>query len=240
MKNVIPKLSFLVLLLLLMFVSTETASSAFTLFQESFESGVPPAGWTVVDNEGTGVEWTTIAGSGEDGNFTNGSGEAACVSSDKFGQEDFDTELRTPALDFTGLTGVKLITLRFTANYQNFAGRDFFDVDVSTDGGTSWTNIMSWNEDHGGFRATPGEDVSLSISALVGGQNNVVIRFHYYDPNDADWDWYVQVDDLLITAVSIPIVPAMSQWGMIIFMALLGMGAICYLRRREVHKNTRS
>jgi len=179
-----------------MFVFTGTAFPQSIFFQEQFEGGVPPAGWTVVDNEGTGVVWTTIAGSGEAGNFTNGSGEAACVSSDIFGPAEFDTELRTPVLDFTNVTGV---TLSFTANYQNFASLDFFDVDVSTDGGTNWTNIISWNEDHGGFRGLPGEDVSLSISALVEGQNNVVIRFHCYDPNLLDWDWYAQVDDLLIT-----------------------------------------
>lgn len=191
---------------------------------------MPPAGCTVVDNEGYGVVWTTIAGSGEAGNFTNGSGEAACVSSDIFGPAEFDTELRTPVLDFTNVTGVML---SFTVNYQNFAGLDFFDVDVSTDGGISWTNIISWNEDHGGFRAPPGEDVSLNISPLVDGRNNVVIRFHHYDPNITDWDWYVQVDNLLITAGPVSTVPAMSQWGMIVFMALLGMGAIYYLRRSE-------
>ncbi|MEO1253551.1 MAG: hypothetical protein AAFY41_01515, partial [Bacteroidota bacterium] len=62
------------------------------IFSEDFEGGVfPPAGWTVIDNEGTGVTWGFSADVGE-ANYS-GSGEAATVSSDLFGQAEFDTEL---------------------------------------------------------------------------------------------------------------------------------------------------
>ncbi|MBU1661291.1 MAG: carboxypeptidase-like regulatory domain-containing protein, partial [Chloroflexi bacterium] len=163
-----------------------------------FEGGVPPAGWTVVDNAGNGVVWTTIAGSGESGNYTNGSGEAATVSSDAFGTADFDTELQTNVFDTTGWPGM---TLEYTVNYQNYANEDFLDVDISTDGGATWTNVLSWNEDHGAFRATPGEDVSLDLSANVGFANTV-LRWHYYDPALDDWEWYAQIDDVLLGNVS--------------------------------------
>jgi len=40
---------------------------------EGFEASVPPTGWSVATNEPGGPQWTTIAGSGEAGNYTNGS-----------------------------------------------------------------------------------------------------------------------------------------------------------------------
>lgn len=165
------------------------------LIEEDFEGAWAPAGWTVVDNEMTGQVWSNLAGCGEAGNFTNGSGDVACSSSDVFGTAEFDTELWTPVFDVTGIAAVGI---GFTANYQNLAGSDFFQVDLSTDGGGSWTNLLSWNEDHGTFRGTPGEDVAIGLTAAGASGANNVVRFHYFDPNASDWDWYIQVDDVFI------------------------------------------
>jgi hypothetical protein len=163
-----------------------------------FSSGIP-TDWSVLDNAGNGVAWTNLAGCGESGNFTNGSGDVACVSSSVFGFADFDTEMRTNTLD---LTGQSIITLNYTANYQNFASFDFLDVDISTNGGTIWTNLLSWNEDHGGLHTTPGEDVTLDLSSYAG--QVVMLRWRYYDPTSNDWDWYAQVDDVALTCTALP------------------------------------
>ncbi len=66
------------------------------------------------------------------------------------------------------------------------------------DGGTGWTNVLSWNEDHGVFRALPGEDVNLDISAVAGNQTSVMIRWYYFDPEPNDYEWYAQVDDVAV------------------------------------------
>lgn len=166
------------------------------VLSESFTAGIPGT-WQVINNEGEGPEWSNLAGCGESGNYTNGSGDVACVSSDVFGPAEFDTELWTPALDLSSY--VAPASLTFTVNYQNFANFDFFEVDVSTNGGGSWTNLLSWNEDHGAFGAPPGENVNLNIGAYAG-QPSVIFRFHYFDPNEGDWDWYVQVDDVVVDA----------------------------------------
>ena len=156
----------------------------------------PPAGWSVVDDAGNGVVWTNVAGSGESGNFTGGTGDAASVSSDKFGTAEFDTSLISPAITVTGGE-----TLSYVANYQNLAGSDFLDVDISVDGGT-WTNVLSWNEDHGSFRATPGEAVSLDLTGFLAGASSYQLRWHYYDPNTNDFDWYAQIDDVNVGGCS--------------------------------------
>ncbi len=162
----------------------------------TFDSAIPPD-WSVLDNEGTGVVWIGSGPSGyptdcgED-NYTGGAGGAACASSDAFGTTEYDTELRSPPID---LTGYITATLSYLANYQNFAQLDFLDLDISTDGGSGWTNLLSWNEDHGAFRSTPGEAVSVDLSAYVG-LSGLILRWRYYDPNAGDFDWYAEIDDI--------------------------------------------
>lgn len=205
------------------------------LLTESFDSGIP-AGWAVIDNAGTGVQWTNLAGCGETGNFTDGTGDVACVSSDRFGLAEFDTELHTPVIDLSAY--IAPATLTFDSNYQNFAALDFFDVDVSTNGAAGpWTNLLTWNEDHGTFRATPGEPVNLDIASVVG-QANVMFRFHYYDPNTADFDWYAQVDNVVVTATAgsgpPPVeVPTLSEVGLGGLALLLAGAGFLVLRRQH-------
>jgi len=178
-----------------------------TLLSESFTGGIP-AGWTVIDNVGSGLEWTNLAGCGEKGNFTGGTGDVACASSDIFFFANYDTELHTPAIDFSGIGAPASLT--FSANYQyvtedaqllGVLESQAFEVDYSTAGaGGPWTNLLSWAEDHGSFRATPGEAVNLDVAA-VAGQASVIFRFRYKHVliQGLAFDWYAQVDDVVIS-----------------------------------------
>lgn len=172
-----------------------------------FQDGIGES-WAVVDNETTGVVWTDIGSSGELGNYTGSSGDAATVSSDAFGPAEFDTELRSNSFN---LSKAKAAAINYKVNYQNFGNLDFLDLDVSTDGGSTWTNLLSWNEDHGGFRSPPGEVVSVNLSAYLG-EPDVQLRWRYYDPNAGDWDWYAQVDD---ASLACDLAGRMSGGGMV-------------------------
>jgi cysteine-rich repeat protein len=158
-----------------------------------FDEGIANS-WVTTDDAGFGLTWSNVAGSGENGNYTGGDGDAASVSSDSFGPADFDTSLVSNSFSLAYATEA---TLSYLVNYQNFAAFDLLDVDVSVDGGATWDNLLSWNEDHGGFRAPPGEAVTLDLSAYLG-QPEVRIRWRYYDPTDFDWDWYAQVDNIAL------------------------------------------
>lgn len=163
------------------------------LFEEHFEgSSFPPAGWSVVDNEGSGVVWDFAAGYGE-GNYA-GSGEAATVSSDAAGAVEFDTELLTPVIN---ISGYKNVALQFNANYQNFANLDFLELDIRVAGQSTWENVLTWNEDHGTLFGT-GASVTVELDDYLGDATSFQLRWHYYDPNTGDWDWYAQVDDIVI------------------------------------------
>lgn len=161
-----------------------------------FDEGIQ-GGWAVVDNAGQGVIWTNIqsAFAGLGANYTGGAGDAASVSSDAAGVVEFDTELRSNSFSLAGATSA---SLDYLVNYNNYRNLDFLNLDISVDGGVNWTNLLSWNEDHGSQFSTPGEAVSVDLSSYLG-ESDVRVRWHYYDPNDGDWDWYAQVDEVALT-----------------------------------------
>ena len=68
------------------------------LLSEDFTT-FPTTGWSVVNNEPGGPVWTDLAGCLEAGNFTNGAGGVACVSSDKFGVAGYSSPRRASAAD---------------------------------------------------------------------------------------------------------------------------------------------
>jgi hypothetical protein len=150
--------------------------------------GALPAGWTIVDNVGNGQVWT-FNDPGARGNQTGGTGPFAIVDSDHYGGTGRqDTELRTPAMDFTG---VMTVLLEFDTDYMTFLGADIADVDLSIDGGLTWTNV--WRKAGTSYRGPARE--SIDVSSLAGGRSNVLARFHYYN---AAWEWWWQVDNVLL------------------------------------------
>lgn len=163
----------------------------FNVFKEDFDAGIP-GNWGVTDDQGLGLVWTDIAGSGEFGNYC-GSGDAATCSSDRFGTFAYDASLISPIIDLTAVTEAYL---EFDANFQSFSGLETFEVDVSYNGGGSWTNLLTWNDsDHGAFRAQPGEHVVLDLGPVT---SLTRIRFVYANTNTSAWDWYAQVDNVCV------------------------------------------
>jgi hypothetical protein len=164
-----------------------------SLLQEDFEdASFPPSGWSVVDNAGSGIVWK-FAAAYEESNYA-GTGEAATTSSDAFGEGEFDTELISPIVSTAGF---KNIAVQYNANYQNYSGLDFLDLDIQVDGG-AWTTVLSWNEDHGTLREPSGESVTVELGEYINDASSFRLRWHYYDPNADEWDWYAQIDDVVI------------------------------------------
>ena len=152
----------------------------------------PPAGWTVVDNAGTGAVWKTSTAWG-DGNYTGGTGMSATVNSDTAGSVAYDTELRTPTIDSANSL------LSYLANYQEYTV-EVLNLDISVDGGTNWTNVSSWNQNYGTWYGLPGVAVSLDLSPYIGAAASYQLRWHYYNPSGGNWDYYAQVDDIKVGA----------------------------------------
>ena len=163
---------------------------------EGFDTGIP-SGWAVT---GGAAAWGDLTACGESENFTGGSGNAGCASSDAFGPGSFSTALRSPLFDLAGVTQA---SFRFALNFQSFAAADRLDFDLSADQGATWATLLSFSDDRGAFRAPVGEVVEVDLSAYVG-QSGLMLRWHYHDPSEDAFDWYAQVDDAALRCDPIP------------------------------------
>ncbi len=154
---------------------------------EAIPEGEAPAGWSLVDNSGNGQVWQ-FTDPGDRSNLTGARGDFATVDSDAYGTGGLqDTELRTPILDFSQRSEVRLA---YNHYYRTYTGADTAEVDVSNDGGLTWTTVISHPTD-----SPEGVRVNLDISDLAANQAAVQVRFHYFD---AIYQWYWQVDDVLV------------------------------------------
>jgi hypothetical protein len=159
---------------------------------ETFDGTETPAGWSVTDATGQGHAWRfeDLAGRG---NLTGGSGGFAIVDSDYYGDSQ-DTSLVSPVLDMTGYTAP---AVRFDTFYKKFSDASKADVDLSVDGGKTWSTV--WHRDT--VNAGPGPQ-SLALPSAAG-QRAVRIRFHY----QGDYAYYWEVDDVAFGGVTCTPVP---------------------------------
>lgn len=165
-----------------------------TLLQEDFSVGIPPT-WTVIDGGsggGAAATWTTA----NPCNRLIGAPFAvpwAMVDSNCARVSIQDEQLITPSLDASSCARV---TLEFSNQFRWFSySRDeVADVDVSTDGGTSWVNVLRMQGADDGY-PTPNTKV-VDLTAQAAGRPNVKIRFHYYNAN---FEWWWAIDNVKVT-----------------------------------------
>ena len=171
---------------------------------ENFDGGTfPPDGWTVT-NDVSGSPTVWMASSAEPSpynvNVTGGSGDAADADSNAPGPGvgSYDTSLISPPIDVSSLSST---TLKWLENYVVFSGNEALDVDISTDGGTTWTNIEHYTSTCGTLYALPGctPSPSVDIGSYLPGSGTFQLRWRYYNLS-SDYDWYAQVDNVLLGA----------------------------------------
>ena len=158
---------------------------------EDFDGGTfPPAGWTIATGEPTGPQWDPMSAFAGYTNETGGTGEAATVSSDDFGYGAYDSSLVSPVFSLAGFT---VATLEYKAAYLFWSGNEAFDVDITTDGGATWTNLLRWTDTD----YAP-ESVSINLASYVG-QSNLQLRWRYHNADPNAWDLFAQIDDVGLT-----------------------------------------
>jgi hypothetical protein len=166
--------------------SGRSLSGTLTLMNEPFATGDPPAGWTVVDG-GTGTQrWTTT----NPGKRSTPSGHVIpfeTIDSAKDGSGySQDDSLVSPAFSTAGASSVSLV---FDTYYYHYSGRSTAYVDVSADGGNSWSNVVAWTTTQGAPTKT------FDITTQSAGSGNVKVRFRYVG-NSA---YYWTVDNVKVT-----------------------------------------
>jgi len=155
---------------------------------ESFDGGVLPPGWSIVNNSLDGGGPWTIAEGGDPcgmfpGNLTGGSGPYALVNSGCDGAVTDDTELISALIDLSSLSSAQI---RFQDYFLDINYPAIADVDLSTDGGASWTNVLSQTTSANGLKV-------IDIPSAAG-QPDVRVRFHY----TGFFSWFWQVDDIVV------------------------------------------
>lgn len=147
------------------------------LVVEDFETW-PPTGWDIVDYGGSCV-WESNATTGRT-NYAGGDGLCADADSDWCGSgTTMDTGLQSPHLN---LSTALSATLQYVASYNDISagGTDYADVNFNESG--TWTNLLSWDEDHDAYG--PGEVVTLDLPV---GDPDAFVEFQYIATS---WDWW--------------------------------------------------
>ncbi|MEM7029692.1 MAG: VWA domain-containing protein [Chloroflexota bacterium] len=162
-----------------------------TVINEGFENNALPSGWQSIANVGT-TQWRFDDPENRS-NLTTGDGNFAIIDSDHAGNIDVDAELRTPTLDMSSASKVRLTFKTRFRQYQSSKA----DVDISTDGGQNWDTVWSSNTDVQGV-------VNVDLTQQAAGQSNVVISFRY---SNANYEWYWLIDDVKIEAIGAPAAP---------------------------------
>ncbi|MEA1889960.1 MAG: S8 family serine peptidase, partial [Pseudomonadota bacterium] len=178
-------------------ISVEPRQQETIVFDEDFTGGLP-TGWSLVNNvdSGTSSAFWEFDDLGLRDNLTGGTGRFASVDSDLAGNpSSTDAELHTASVDLSGFTQVAL-SFKSDFRYYDLAPDEIADVDVSIDGGSSWSNV--WQRTGGSERGPTSQTVDLTTVAA--GQADVRLRFHYYN---AGWDWWWQVDDVQLSGQAV-------------------------------------
>lgn len=161
------------------------------IFTEDFEGGGMPTGWGVTTNAtdgGWNVGNTSALGSanfpmaGNNSNFA-GTNDDGC-NCDK--SVDF---LYSADIDLTGQTGLVRMTYKqyyFALSYQG--AQEVGNVEVSTNGGTSWTSILQMvNQPEWG-------KVTIDLTAYAG--QTIKLGFRYSD--GGGWTYGMAIDDVSV------------------------------------------
>ncbi|HTR02272.1 MAG TPA: carboxypeptidase regulatory-like domain-containing protein [Thermoanaerobaculia bacterium] len=175
-----------------------------TVFSENFNGGELPDGWTSTNDTIPGpnpgpLGWIVATDGAPcddyfptDGNMTGGDGSFAVANSDCLGNgNSMDTSLISPPID---LSAAGAAIIQFNEDYLNLG--DTAAVDFSTNGGSSWTNVLSQTA------SVRGPALVSAELAGAAGHANTQIRFHYYNAN---WAWWWQVDNVAVfSAACVP------------------------------------
>ncbi len=159
------------------------------LLSEDFSDGIPD-NWQI-ENGGTDDTWTTENPCNRSVNSVLLLSPWAIIDSDCAGDEaDQDDSLITPAIPVNENGSLLLSFAQYLAHYQN----EKADVDISTDNGATWQNVLRMQ----GSDFGP-ENRKIDLTSYVFPPQNILLRFHYYD---ATYEWYWIIDNVEVKFLS--------------------------------------
>jgi len=161
-----------------------TLSAQTTYFAEDFNGAFPPTGWSLVNNNASAAQgWIQSADLRawhEDESFG--------TSDDSLISPSFDLSTATMAyVHFNGETN----WAAYLANNPGSLGDGYTNLEVSTDGGLTWTMVWTDTALNSGDTYTPDVDISSYV-----GNASVMVQLHYYGTfAHESWIDNILVDD---------------------------------------------
>ena len=169
--------------------NTSLITTANVMFADDFSGGM--TNWNVVNNGGT-TDWM-IYDEPYPNTYTMPATSLPPVMSadaDAPGSGttiDSDLILANP-IDCSAMIDV---ILEFDSDFNMIDADDWGYVDVSVNGGTTWTNVLTYQgADY------PAVHEMLNISEYVAGFTDVLIKFHSVQPG---WDWWWTIDNVMVS-----------------------------------------
>lgn len=166
--------------------------SAQVIFEEDFEGGALPDGWTITTsaNDGGWLVGTAPALSSQTFPIeSNGSSRIIATNDDGCNCDKSDEYLIMPPQDLSGLTSVIVSFDAFYTDQAYQGDQEDATIEVSLDGGASWTVL----EDLHGHGSWDRHSVDLSAYA---GEENVLVGFRYDD--NGGWLYGFAIDNVKI------------------------------------------
>ncbi|MHC4748776.1 MAG: LamG-like jellyroll fold domain-containing protein [Planctomycetota bacterium] len=164
--------------------------------------------WTIT-NPGNRSNPPAIDGTPTTGKFMISDSDAQSVSGPLDNGASHD--LHTPSFSTLG-GGTVWLHVDVSAQLNN-NGACIFDVEVSTDGGSTWTNVFSRvapgrisnngastrlpdNTNVGGYFGR----LDINLSPHAANRSDVKVRFRHYEPN---WDWWIAIDNVVVDDIAV-------------------------------------
>ncbi len=167
------------------------------LLSETFSPGNPPTGWTVIDGGSGGYSASTWTTANPCSRYPGSpiSDPFEIVDSDCAGASaTMDESLISPSINASGCSKV---ILQFNNQFRAY-GSEIADVDISTDGGNTFTNVLRLQGTDDGY-PTPNTK-QIDITSVIGGnKSNIKIRWHYYN---AIYEWWWIIDNVNVYCIS--------------------------------------
>ena len=180
---------------------SDTADWVFT------NTSIPPLDWRIESNSNLqALSVTTLPSSLTPFTSTSVANGFLWISSDAIpGNVDNDgtpTICEVTTANPIDLSAYPFVQLSFEHNFRWW--KDTRGVRVSGDNGANWTefeltNVNDYQPTFPNQNTNNPEITTINISAVAGGQSQVLVQF-YYNDNDI-WGWYWAVDDVKITEV---------------------------------------
>ena len=177
-----------------------------SILSQNFSGGISP--WTV-DSAGSvgvvpGAGWKNCGDgyTNEQGIYHSPDNSAfAMANSDTSGSASYTwSKLISPTFSLAGYSSA---TLSFQHAYEHWLAGDYnVDLEISTNGGASWSTLRSYTGSDVGMKTAFSAD-TVSLNAYLG-YSNVKVRFNYY----CHWGYYWAVDNIIINGISSIAYPA--------------------------------